>query len=120
MIIAQPNRGFYGPASSILGGSIMKKLILLVAGASVGQTSVAYAHPTDVPFATRGQCEVAYETSSKLDRERLVGLGIFDTYGAAQSTFRDLFQCEYNPDEDAWYIVFIGGTGTEPPPRGGQ
>ena len=89
----------------------MKKLILLIAAASVGQTSVAVAHPTNVPYATRGECEVAYETSSKLDRERLVNLGIFDTIGAAQSTFRDLFQCEYNPDEDAWYIVYIGPQG---------
>ena len=101
----------------------MKKCRILAAVAAFatgGLSAPVTAHPTDVPYASRGECEVAYADASKFDRQRLVDLGIFDTYGAAQSTFRDLFRCEYNPDEDAWYIVFIGGTGTEPPQPGGR
>ena len=89
----------------------MKKIILLVAGTSLASSGVVSAHPTNIPFPTRGACEVAYEESSKLDRERLVDLGIFDTKGAAQRTFKDLFQCEYDPEEQAWFIVYIGPQG---------
>jgi hypothetical protein len=90
----------------------MKKLLFLVAGAgSLIPAGSASAHPTDIPYATRGACEVAYEQASKNDRDMLVGLGIFDTIGAAQRTFNDLFQCQYDPEQDAWFIVYIGPPG---------
>ena len=85
----------------------MKKTALAVLlAAAIG--SAATAHPTDVPFQTRGDCESAYAASSKLDRERLVALGIVDTQGAAQKTFNETFRCEYDEEEDAWFIVFLG------------
>lgn len=88
----------------------MKKLMLIVAITSASLPSFASAHPVGVAYETRGECEVAFEKSSKLDRERLVDqLGVFESYGAAQSTFRDTFKCEYDEDEQAWFIVFIGG-----------
>ena len=71
----------------------------------------AIAHPTDVAYPTRGACEVAYEQASKDDRDFLVAAGIFDTIGAAQSTFKDLFQCQYDAEQDAWFIVYIGPPG---------
>jgi hypothetical protein len=90
----------------------MKKLIFLIAGAgAVIPTGSASAHPTGIPYPTRGACEVAYEQASKNDRDMLVALGIFDTIGAAQSTFNDLFQCQYDPEQDAWFIVYIGPPG---------
>lgn len=64
------------------------------------------AHPTNIPYESRGKCEAAYAEFSKLDRERLVDvLGIFDAYGHAQRTFNELFACEYDEETDAWYIV---------------
>lgn len=90
----------------------MKKLIMLAAAASaVMSAGTAVAHPTGIPYPTRGACEVAYEEASKDDRDFLVAMGIFDTIGAAQSTFRDLFECQYDPEEDAWFIVYIGPPG---------
>lgn len=84
----------------------------LVYGFGVGALAIAgavSAHPTNERYDTRGQCEAAYAEASKFDRERLVALGVFDTRGEAQRTFRDLFRCEYDEDEDAWFIVFVGG-----------
>ncbi len=63
------------------------------------------AHPTNIPYDTRGECEAAYAESSKLDRERLVELGIFGSRGEAQRTFNDIFACEYDEALDAWFIV---------------
>ena len=84
----------------------MKKVavLTLVLSATVG-VSAAIAHPTDVPYATRGECEQASAESAKQDRERLVALGIFPTIGAAQSTFHEDWRCEYDEEEDAWFIV---------------
>ena len=83
----------------------MKKTVLATALAALAIAGTAAAHPTDIPYETRGECERAYAEFNKLDRERLVALGIFETRGAAQRTFRDLFACEYDEDEDLWYIV---------------
>jgi hypothetical protein len=90
----------------------MKKLLFVIAAAGVMMPAgSAIAHPTGIPFATRGACEVAYEQASKDDRDMLVALGIFDTKGAAQMTFNNLFECEYDSTQDAWFIVYIGPPG---------
>ena len=90
----------------------MKKLMILAATAgTLIRPGAAVAHPTDIPYPTRGACEVAYEQASKDDRDWLVAAGIFDTIGAAQSTFKDLFECEYDPERGAWFIVYIGPPG---------
>ncbi|QNM82570.1 hypothetical protein H8M03_11270 [Sphingomonas sabuli] len=85
---------------------MMKKMAvtILLLGATVGLSS-AIAHPTGVAYETRGECERAAAASAKQDRERLVGAGIFPTVGAAQSTFHDDWRCEYDAEEDAWFIV---------------
>ena len=84
----------------------MKKLVATtpLLGAVAG-LSGAIAHPTNVPYATRGECERAAAESARQDRERLVDRGIFPTIGAAQSTFHEDWRCEYDEEEDAWYIV---------------
>ncbi len=83
----------------------MKKLILLMAIGSVF-SSQAIAHPIGIQYSSRGECESAYAEFSKLDRERLSGLGF--TPGEAQKTFRDLFACQYDANSKKWYIVMIG------------
>jgi hypothetical protein len=91
--------------------NIMRHLVFGSAAiAALGIAGAAVAHPINVPFETRGECEVAFAKSSKLDRERLVDdLGVFETYGKAQRTFKDIFACEYDENQQAWYIVFTGG-----------
>lgn len=85
----------------------MKKTSLIIALAFIAGTGTALAHPTGVAYETRGECEAAYAESSKLDRERLVELGVFDSPGAAQRTFDEIFACEYDEVEEAWFIVFV-------------
>jgi hypothetical protein len=90
----------------------MKKLLFIIAAAGVVMPAgPAIAHPTGIPYPTRGVCEVAFEQANKDDRDMLVALGIFDTIGAAQSTFKDLFECQYDPEQNAWFIVYIGPPG---------
>ena len=84
----------------------MTKLYLLLAPVALGLASFAAAHPTDIAYDTRGECEAAYAEASKFDRERLVQLGVFESRGAAQRTFNELFACEYDETEEAWFIVF--------------
>lgn len=83
----------------------MKTRTGLIGVAAAAMAAAVVAHPTDTPYETRGECEAAYAESSKDDRERLVALGIFETRGAAQRTFRDRFRCEYDEDAGAWFIV---------------
>jgi hypothetical protein len=84
----------------------MKKVAVmtLLLSATAG-LSGAIAHPTNVAYETRGECEKAAAASAKQDRERLVALGIFPTIGAALSTFHEDWRCEYDEEEDAWFIV---------------
>jgi hypothetical protein len=85
---------------------MMKKLVAMSLALGVTVSApVALAHPTDVPYASRGACERAAADSAKNDRERLVAVGIFPTIGAAQSTFHDDWQCEYDEEARAWFIV---------------
>ncbi|MES2903867.1 MAG: hypothetical protein V4696_06760 [Pseudomonadota bacterium] len=89
---------------------MMKKLavVTIIMGATVS-VGGAFAHPTDIAYATRGECERASAESAKQDRERLVDFGIFPTTGAAQSTFHEDWRCEYDEVEDAWFIVDYRG-----------
>ena len=85
---------------------MVKKIKLALALAAAGTGAALMAHPTDVPYDTRGECEAAFAESSMFDRERLVDdLGVFETYGAAQRTFRDRFECTYDEEADAWFII---------------
>jgi hypothetical protein len=89
---------------------MMKKVAVmaLILGATFG-VGGAIAHPTNVPYATRGECERASAESAKQDRERLDELGIFPTIGAAQSTFHEDWRCEYDEEEEAWFIADYRG-----------
>lgn len=89
----------------------MKKLMIITAMGALTIAGVAVAHPTDIPYDTRGECEAAYAASSKFDRERLVNLGVVENNGAAQKTFNETFRCEYDEDEEVWFIVFLGFPG---------
>lgn len=85
----------------------MRKMILGAALAGLALGPAALAHPTGVRYESRGECEAAFAEASKEDRERLVELGVFDTRGQAQRTFNEIFACEYDETEDAWFIVFV-------------
>jgi hypothetical protein len=91
----------------------MRKQIALAvaAAATTAIPAPVTAHPTDIPYATRGECEAAYAAASKEDRNSLVSNGVFDNNGQFQMGVRDLFECEYNEEEQAWYIVYIGPPG---------
>lgn len=69
------------------------------------------AHPTDVAYASRGECEAAFAAASKEDRDFLVGIGVHENNGDFQKGIHDLFECEYVEEAGAWYIVYIGPAG---------
>ena len=86
----------------------MIKLIAALALATAAVAAPAAAHPTGIPYASRGECQTAFAHYSKLDRIRISELfGV--SPGAAQSPIHDLYACEYDGEEDAWFIVYIGG-----------
>jgi hypothetical protein len=99
--------GLFLPLAVVSMEDQMKKALIAASVVTAIGTS-AVAHPTNVPFDTRGECEAAYAASSKLDRERLVDTGVVKNNGAAQKTFNETFRCEYDEAEDAWFIVFLG------------
>ena len=82
----------------------MKKLMTAALAAGLSVSGIALAHPTTIPYDTRGECEAAYAEFSKFDRERLVEMGVFDSLGEAQRTFNEIFRCEYDESLDLWFI----------------
>lgn len=106
-IIAQGRAGFYADGLTNRKGIDMRKVIFAAALATLVFGPAALAHPTGVRYETRGECEAAFAEASKDDRDRLVELGVFDTRGQAQRTFNEIFACEYDETEDAWFIVFV-------------
>ena len=84
----------------------MKKLLGI--GLALGLVATqASAHPTGTPYSSRGECQSAFAHYSQLDRVRLSELlGV--TPGYIQSQIPDLYDCEYDSGENAWFIVYIG------------
>ena len=83
----------------------MKRSLLAVLVGGLLVCGSAVAHPTDTPFASRGECEAALAEANNDDGDFLLSIGEFDTRGDANKWFHDHFQCEQQGD--AWYIVFI-------------
>ena len=84
----------------------MKKLLGLAL--VLGMIAVpAAAHPTGFAYSSRGECQSAFAHYSKLDRVHLSELlGV--SPGDIQSQIPDLYDCEYDREENAWFIVYIG------------
>lgn len=84
----------------------MKKLLGLSLFFAMIATQAA-AHPTGVAFSSRGECQSAYAHYSKSDRVRLSELlGV--SPGEIQRQIPGLYTCQYDNEEDAWFIVYIG------------
>lgn len=73
---------------------------LAIAVTLVGGSAIA--HPTNVPFESYGKCTAELNQQNKVDRDR-VG-GFFPSNGAAQISMLNNWECEYDPDTDAWYF----------------
>ena len=84
----------------------MKKVMIGIAAISVLMAASASAHPFQLRFDTRGECEREQAHVNNYDRE-FVAEPVFNIQnnGEAQVFFLEAFQCEYDVDEDAWRIV---------------
>lgn len=93
----------------------MKKLLITVALATlpatlatVGFSGIAAAHPTELMFETRGECERALAAENVRDLTFLEPY--FETRGDIMKHLHANFQCEYDPVDDTWHMVDLRGT----------
>jgi hypothetical protein len=83
----------------------MKALNLALASAVLLAGTAAIAHPTDVYFDSRGQCQAAYAQQNQADRAILVQFGIAATLGEAMRDIHNRFSCEYDQQAGKWHFV---------------
>ena len=62
---------------------------------------------TPTPFASYGECQSVNVQLSDEDAERQFALrpDRFSSLGEARSFMTRAFSCEYNPDDDSWYLT---------------
>lgn len=82
----------------------MLKMLVTIAVAT-GLCAGASAHPTDVYFSSRGECQAAYAKQNQADREMLVQFGIASTTGEAMRDIHNRFSCEYDDEVGEWHFV---------------
>ena len=80
----------------------MNRLLICGAAGIAVLASRASAHPTDLAFASFGECNAALHQQDKTDRER-VGW-FFPSNGAAEVAMLNNWQCEYDPATQAWHF----------------
>lgn len=80
------------------------RLILLIVGLAVASSAVA--HPFNLRFQTRGQCEKEQAAVNHYDRD-YVAEPVFhiENNGEAQVFFLESFQCERDPTTGLWRMV---------------
>jgi hypothetical protein len=83
----------------------MKTLYVIAASVTLAVGTAVIAHPTDVYFASRGECEAAYAQQNQTDRAMLVEFGIAQTTGEAMRDIHNRFDCEYDDEVGAWHFV---------------
>jgi len=83
----------------------MKKLVVGSA-LLLGLSGVAAAHPFNLRFDMRGECEKAQALVNHYDRDNVAGpIFHIENNGEAQVFFLESFQCEYDANEGKWRIV---------------
>ena len=86
----------------------MKKLSLFLAASALVLAAPAGANHifTPTPFASYGECESENARLSNDDAENQLALrpDRFSSLGEARSFMTRAFSCEYDPEDDAWYL----------------
>lgn len=87
----------------------MRSLILTGALAMLALGTPAKADHifTPTPFASYGECESVNAQLSNEDAERQFALrpDRFSSLGEARSFMTRAFSCDYDPDDDSWYLT---------------
>lgn len=87
----------------------MMKLPMMLALGSLSLAGPAAANHifTPTPFASYGECEAENAKLSNEDAERqyLIRPDLFSSLGEARSFMTRAFSCEYDPDDDSWYLT---------------
>ena len=84
----------------------MRKRVIGIMVASMALAAPSYAHPVNLLFDSRGECEAAQAHVNNYDRQNVAEpvFGITQN-GQAQVFFLESFQCEYDPTLDKWHMV---------------
>ena len=84
----------------------MKTLMICGGLVTFGLSAPAVAHPLNLLFDTRGECEAKQASVNHFDRDNVAGpvFGI-DSNGEAQVFFLESFQCEYDAQLGMWRMV---------------
>ena len=86
----------------------MKRYSLILAASLIAAAPATANHIyTPEPFASYGECEAANARLSNDDAKLQFELrpDLFSSLGEARSFMTRAFSCEYDPDEDAWYLT---------------
>lgn len=87
---------------------VKRSLFVAVLGVLLAASPAAANHIfTPTPFASYGECESANAKLSNEDAERQFPLrpDLFSSLGEARSFMTRAFSCEYDPDDDSWYLT---------------
>jgi hypothetical protein len=83
----------------------MKKL-LLVGAFTTGFGAAAAAHDFETTYETRADCVQAWVEMNDVDRDWLPATfpDVFQTKGDVMHFLTQYVRCDYDPDEDVWYM----------------
>ena len=90
------------------GADDEEEAVILALGLLMAATPAAANHIfTPSAFATYGECESENARLSNDDAERQFPLrpDHFSSMGEARSFMTRAFSCEYDPDDDSWYLT---------------
>lgn len=85
----------------------MRKMSVAFLVGAAALTSTASAHDFTLRFESQGECQRAWAGMNKYDRDFLRNLNpqMFETPGDVMKFLTEYVTCEYDPDQDDWYIA---------------
>lgn len=85
----------------------MKTFLVLAVLGCASLSTAAAAHDTNVPYASRGQCESASAAQSNAEKDWVLATfpDLFDSTGEVASFLTRAWTCDLNSSDGQYYIV---------------
>lgn len=85
----------------------MKTFLVLAVLGCASLSTAAAAHDTNVPYASRGQCESASAAQSNAEKDWVLATfpDLFDSTGQVASFLTRAWTCDLNSSDGQYYIV---------------
>lgn len=85
----------------------MKTFLVLAVLGCASLSTAAAAHDTNVPYASRGQCESASAAQSNAEKDWVLTTfpDLFDSTGEVASFLTRAWTCDLNSSDGQYYIV---------------